>query len=113
VVHPFPAMNRWAIIVSPYGTRYSPDTSGLSEKAPPFLRGNSDDGPLLRGNSSNGKYSWHLPIGVRRENLPLIALQGGNGASTPSRINLGDSNPVRGEMFVETGTTNISPTPWE
>jgi hypothetical protein len=33
VVHPFPAMNRWAIIISPYGTRLLLNTSGLSEKA--------------------------------------------------------------------------------
>ncbi len=25
--------------------------------------------------------------------------------ASPSRINLGDSNPVRGDMFIETGTT--------
>jgi hypothetical protein len=34
VVHPFPAMNRWAIIISPYGTRVLLNTSGLSEKVP-------------------------------------------------------------------------------
>ena len=36
VLHPFPAMNHWAIIVSPYGTRILLNTSGLSEKAPLF-----------------------------------------------------------------------------
>ena len=66
MVHPFPAMNRWAIIISPYGTGLLLNTSGLSEKAPLF-KGEND--------------------------IP------------PSRINLRDSNPVRGEMFIETGTT--------
>ena len=36
--------------------------------------------PFLRGNPSNSKRSWHLPIGVRRENLPLTAHQGGRGS---------------------------------
>ena len=34
LAHLFPAINHWAIIVSPYGTRLSINISGLSEKAP-------------------------------------------------------------------------------
>ena len=30
--------------------------------------------PFLRGNPNNSRYSRHLPIGVRRKNLPLTAL---------------------------------------
>ena len=33
VVHRFPAMSRWAIIISPYGTRVLLNTFGLSKKA--------------------------------------------------------------------------------
>jgi hypothetical protein len=38
------------------------------------------------------------------ENPPNPLYKGEINAS-PSRINLRDSNPVRGEMFIETGTT--------
>jgi hypothetical protein len=49
VVHPFPAINRWAIIISPYGTRLLLNTSGLSEKA-----------PLFKGEIAN--VCWALPV---------------------------------------------------
>ena len=56
VVHPSPAMNRWAIIASPYGTRLLLNTSGLSEKAPPFLRGNSSGVAFDKGDTEAISY---------------------------------------------------------
>jgi hypothetical protein len=33
--------------------------------------------PFLRGNPSNSRHLQHLPVGVRRKNLPLTALEVG------------------------------------